>query len=162
VFWLPGKVAPDFKKAIGVNGDQVEGVDITVPQFNLKIRRKWPLNFITTDYLLTLRDLTGSVNSNPWRGFERREVLFLGASGSVRSSDLTWDITYSFAIQKSIWPDDGVFIGDVGPIKKRGWDYLWVRYEDAVDEAAKVVIRKPVAVYVEKVYPERNFAALGV
>ncbi len=29
------------------------------------------------------------------------------------------------------------FVGDIGPITKKGWEYLWVQYEDAVDDDAK-------------------------
>ena len=38
----------------------------------------------------------------------------------------------------------------------------WVRYEDAEDAAAKAIVKKPVAVYIEKVYGESNFAGLGI
>ena len=40
--------------------------------------------------------------------------------------------------------------------------YLGVRYADAEDAAAKVLVKKPVAAYVEKVYPDGDFAGLGI
>ena len=53
-------------------------------------------------------------------------------------------------------------VGDIVGINKKGWEYMWVRYADAEDATAKVIVKKPVAVYVEKVYEEGNFAVLGI
>ena len=39
---------------------------------------------------------------------------------------------------------------------------MWVRYEDAEDAAARAIVKKPVAAYVEKVYEEGNFGLLGI
>ena len=47
-------------------------------------------------------------------------------------------------------------------ISKKGWEYMWVRYADSEDAAAKAIVKKPVAVYIERVYEEGNFAALGI
>ena len=53
-------------------------------------------------------------------------------------------------------------IGQITGINKKGWEYLWVRYADAEDTTAKVLVKKPIAVYVEQVYPTTGFAALGI
>ena len=52
-------------------------------------------------------------------------------------------------------------VGDITNINKKGWEYLWVRYGDAEDTAAKTLIKKPTAVYVEKVYEQGDFGALA-
>ena len=39
---------------------------------------------------------------------------------------------------------------------------MWVRYQDTEDEDAKELIKKPVAVYIERVYDTANFAGLGI
>jgi len=39
---------------------------------------------------------------------------------------------------------------------------MWVRYEDREDDAANVLVKKPTAVYIEKVYEDGNFALLGI
>ena len=39
---------------------------------------------------------------------------------------------------------------------------MWVRYADSEDAGANAIVKKPVAVYVEKVYEEGNFAGLGI
>jgi hypothetical protein len=45
---------------------------------------------------------------------------------------------------------------------KKGWEYLWVRYADEEDAGSSTLVKKPVAAYVERVYEEGNFAALGI
>ena len=56
----------------------------------------------------------------------------------------------------------GITVGDITGIAKKGWEYLWVRYEDAEDSTAKTLVKRPVAAYVEKVYESGDFAALGI
>ncbi len=53
-------------------------------------------------------------------------------------------------------------MGNITGIDKKGWEYMWVRYADAEDAAAKAIVKKPVAVYSEKVYKQGNFAGLGI
>ena len=43
---------------------------------------------------------------------------------------------------------------------KKGWEYLWGRY--AEDAAAKAIVKRPAAAYIEKVYEEGDFAGLGI
>jgi hypothetical protein len=53
-------------------------------------------------------------------------------------------------------------VGPISNINKKGWEYLWVRYADSEDANAKMLVKKPVAVYIERVYEEGDFAALGI
>ena len=53
-------------------------------------------------------------------------------------------------------------MGDITGIDKKGWEYLWVQYADDVDAVKKQLIKKPVAVYIEKVYESALFSALGI
>jgi hypothetical protein len=54
----------------------------------------------------------------------------------------------------------GLAVGPITGITKRGWDYLWVRYADAEDQ--NVLVKQPIAAYVERVYLDGNFALLGI
>ena len=110
---------------------------------------------------LTLMGLTGAVNNAVFRGFQAGEVLFLGAGGSRRGTDPDdrWEISYKFAASPN---QTGMAVGSIAGIQKRGWDYLWVQYGEDVDATAKVLIKKPIAVYVEQVYPIASFAGLGI
>jgi len=154
----PGKTAPDFQGAIGVTHDNVEGVDITVPVYNFSETHYIDAAAVTPAYKATLFGLTGRVNNGAFKGFAAGEVLFLGASGSQRNQE-NWEITFRFAASPNI---TGLVIGDITGINKKGWEYLWVRYADSEDATAKVLVKKPMAVYVEQVYPYGDFAGLGI
>jgi hypothetical protein len=155
----PGMVAPDFQGAIGVSTDGVEGIDITVPVYHFAETHYKPDNQITGAYKGVLFNLTGKVNGDGFRGFAPGEVLFLGASGSKRGSgaEADWEITYRFAASPNV---TGLSIGPINGINKKGWEYLWVRYADQEDTAAKAIVKRPIAAYVERVYESGSFAAL--
>jgi len=153
-----GKTAPDFRGAVGATHDSVEGVDITVPIYNFSETHYLADSVVTGSYKATLFDLTGKVNNASFRGFAAGEVLFLGASGSKRGDD-DWEITFRFAGSPN---KTGLTVGDITGIDKKGWQYMWVRYADAKDATAKAIVKKPVAVYIEKVYEEGNFSGLGI
>lgn len=152
------QIAPDLRGAIGVTKDGVEGVDITVPVFHFSETHRLPDAVVTPWYVNTLFSLTGTVNDAPFRMFQAGEVLFLGASGSKRGMDL-WEITFRFAANPNV---SGLQIGEITNIEKQGWDYLWVRYTDWVDEYSNLLVKKPVNVYIEQVYRSGNFMLLGI
>lgn len=144
--------------AIGYDGENVAGVDITVPVWN------WQETHYLTDAELNTYAyyaLTGSVNSDVFEGYQPGEVLFLGASGQKRGTASTdkWEITFKFAASPNM---TGITVGSITGIAKNGWDYLWVQYGDDVDSSAAVRIKKPVAVYVERVYDSAPFSSLGL
>ena len=135
--------APDFGGAIEVDNEgNVNGVDVTMPV----------LNFTETHTMAGTRVSTS---------YSAGEVLFLGASGTKRSRKATapWEITYRFAVSPN---KAGFRVGDIQVNRKCGWDYLWVRYADKVAEGGRNVVKKPVAAYVEQVYPEGDFGNLGL
>ena len=147
--------APSYGGAIGVDSDgTVHGVDITMP--TLTFAETKVLNSVSTSSIKTLSNLTGKTTSGGFKGFSKGEVLFLGASGG-RRSDGKWEISYKFSVS----PNESNFsVGGISAGSKSGWEYAWVRYEDSVDGNA--VARKPVAVYVERVYDSADFGSLGL
>ena len=157
----PGTTAPDFGGAIGVTADGVEGVDITVPVFQFSETHYFTNGQVTPSYKGTLFTLTGKVNSGAFKGFQAGEVLFLGASGSRRGTDPDddWEITFRFAASPN---ETGLSVGSITGINKKGWEYLWVRYADDEDANAKVLVKKPIAAYVERVYENGDFSGLGI
>ncbi len=160
---LPG-AAPDFGGAIGVTEDSVEGVDITVPVYTFSETHYLSDSAVTTAYKGTLFSLTGRVNDAPFKGLAAGECLFLGAAGTRRggsggSGGDPWEISFAFAGSPNV---TGLSIGSIVGIQKKGWEYLWVRYQAAEDATAKMLIRKPIAAYVERVYREGSFSALGI
>jgi len=144
--------------AIGYDGENVNGVDIMVPTYNFTETHYFADTLITPAYKLTLFSITGCVNNDMFRGFAPGELLFLGASGSKRGNDL-WEIQYRFSGSPN---QVGIVVGDITGISKYGWDYMWVQYADDVDGTTQQIYKKPVAAYVEQVYPAAIFANLGI
>lgn len=158
---------PNHRGAIGWDGDTVNGVDIVVPVYNWSETFYIAGNLITGAYKAKLFALTGKVNDAPFRGFEAGEVLFLGARGSRRGIE-DWEIYFGFSASQN---KSDIYIGrvndqptdgEIGPINKRGWEYLWIDYQKSEDASAKAIIPKPKAVYVEQVYEEGAFSDLGI
>jgi hypothetical protein len=166
-FHTGSPAAPNMRGAIGVDGDSVAGVDIVVPQLTWTETYDVPSQYISTVYIKTVSSLTGTVNNLPFRGFAAGEVLFLGASGSQAwdqdTGDGPWSLSYKFvasANQGSNKTFPAITIGEIQNIEKDGHDYLWVRYEDAVDSST--LLKRPKFVYVDKVYRRVNFGLLGI
>jgi hypothetical protein len=153
-----GANAPDFKGAIGVTADAVEGVDITLPVYAFSETHFLADSVVTNPYKGILFMLTGRVNQAGFRGFFPGECLFLGASGSRRGT-YRWEINFKFASSPN---RAGLTVGGIAGISKKGWEYMWVRYADSDDAASKSLIKKAVAVYVEKVYEDGDFSLLGI
>jgi len=154
-----GKTAPVFDGAICVDNNSVNGCDITVPVFTWSDTYIFSTGVVTPTYKQTLFALTGKVNNASWGGYSAGEVLFMGASGSKRGNRGDWEIAFKFSASPNI---TGKTIGSITNIAKKGWEYLWVRYDNDTDTNAKVLIKKPVAVYIEQVYEYGNFGGLGI
>lgn len=154
-----GQTAPDFKGAIGVNGDTIDGTDITVPVYNFTETRKMFASSVTGAYKLALFNCTGKVNNATFKGFAAGEVLFLGASGSKTGRE-HWEIAFKFAASPNVVNLD--VGGTITVASKKGWEYLWVRFRDVDDNAAKTLVKRPAAAYVERVYEAADFSTLGI
>jgi hypothetical protein len=152
--------APDYNGAIGYDGENVTGIDVTMPVMNFSETHYLKPRKVSTQYKKTIAELTGSVNSKEFKGYAEGEVLFLGASGSRRGDDRDnfWEISFKFAVSAN---RKKFKVGKLDITEKKGWDYLWVRYADDVKDK-KTLIKKPVAAYVEKVYERKDFGLLGI
>jgi len=153
-----GETAPNFNGAIGVNGDNIDGTDITIPIYNFTETRKMFASTVTSGYKAALFAATGKVNNAAFKGFSAGEVLFLGASGSKTGVE-HWEIAFKFAASPNVTNLD---VGGITVSSKKGWEYLWVRFRDADDAAAKSLVKRPAAAYVERVYESADFSTLGI
>jgi hypothetical protein len=151
--------APDVGGAIGATADSVEGTDITVPIYSFSETHAIPAADVTNAYKGFLVALTGRTNNASFRGLAAGECLFLGASGSYDQGDDQWLIDFAFAGSPNL---TGLTVGDITGIAKNGWHYLWTRYEAVEDTTNDLLIRKPLGVYVEKVYRDGDFSGLGI
>lgn len=146
------------ESAINFDGENVNGVDIVIPQYQWSETYWWAT--ASDAFKAIIANNTGCYNNATFRGFAAGEVLFLGASGTKQGNGW-WQITYKFAYSKN---QASLSIGTSGitVAAKKGWDYLWIRYEDAIDAAMSNRIKKPVAAYIEEVYQPADFSVLGI
>ncbi len=140
---------------------------MVTPAFDFTLRVKLPIENWNPTYVANMRALTGKVNSTGFYvrihgqtyTFPAGELLFLGGSGDESTASEFIELTLRFAANPN---RTGIAIGDITGIDKKGWEYLWVRYEDVEDASAKMIVKRPAAVCVEKVYEEGNFGLLGI
>lgn len=152
--------APWMGGAIGATKDSVEGVDIKIPSFSWTETHYLDDSHVTMAYINTLFALLASVNDKYFRQFAPGEVLLDGVSGASRddSQEGDWEVQFTFAAQPN---RSDIYIGNIGPISKRGWEYLWVFYQKQEGDA-NLALPRPRAVYVERVYPWGDYMRLGI
>jgi len=154
--------APDLKGVIAVDGNGVNGVDVVTPQLQWQEQYDVPNSYVTSAWIRKVAGVTGTTNAAGFRGFEAGEVLFVGCSGSQEWDDQRgkgpWSLTFRFIASRNV---TGEKIGDVTGISKKGHEYLWVRYEEAVSTSSDL-IKRPKYVYVNKVYDSSDFSKLGI
>lgn len=157
----PPSTAASMNGAIGVDDSSVNGVDVVVPALSWTETYDVPHAYITAAYIKGVAGLTGSVNKNAFRTFAAGEVLFMGCSGQQEWDEQRgngpWTLSFKFVASPNVTDQK---IGDITGVSKKGHEYLWVRYEDAV--SSNQLVKKPKAVYVNKVYREGEFSGLGI
>lgn len=155
-----GETAPDFEGAIGVSQQgetiSVAGVDIVVPRYSFSETHVFAAASIDAAYKGTLFSLVGSTNDASFKGLAAGECLLQGVSGGARG-DGDYELTFNF---EGLPNETDITVGDITVASKGGWDYLWAYYAEEVD--AGRYISKPVAAYVERLYPRKNFSLLGI
>lgn len=156
--------APSFGGAIGVDGDgNVLGCDVVMPQPGFSETVVLTKGQFNVSYKRRLIYLSGKVNAERFRGFERGEVRFDGASAQKNGED--WSVTYRFSVSEN--KTNFVVGGDgteenpgITVSEKLGWDYLWFRYaevdvKDGDDVVA--VVRRPISAHIDRVYEFADF-----
>ena len=157
-YGLDGEVAPGGTGTIGDDGENVEGVDITIPVYNFTETYYLATAYVTAAYKKNLVNLTGKVNNARFKGLATGEVLFMGASGSLRSED-DWEVTFRFAASPN---RTNITIGSITGIDKKGWEHLWVRYAKDKSGTPERQINEAIAVFIEQVYEYAHFSLLGI
>ena len=167
----PGGVddAASMSGAINVDDRGVNGVDIIVPALQWTESYDVPSKYVTSAYIRNLAKITGHTTQQEFRGFKVGEVLFTGATGSHEWDDQRgngpWSLSFKFVASPNAGDGQTLLPLNVGPITnidKRGHEFLWVRYATNENGAKNQLVREPIAVYVNKVYPEGDFALLGI
>lgn len=158
-FPAAGETAPDFKGGIAFADGKFEGVDRYVEAFTFTVSKVLANSSITNAYIQTLRDCAFRWNAAPYRGMPAGEVLFMGAAGSPRDAK-SYTMNYDFMCSKNA---SGLTSGGISGITKQGHDVLWHFRQEIEDTTAKIVVKRPIAAYVERVYLSASFqTALGL
>lgn len=155
----------DFKGAINVSKDRVEGVDVPVgtAQLTLTVYRK-PAE-LTAAYFDDLLACVGKTNDDEFYGRAEGSLLFLGVDVAfVNDSSIDPDdqeaVALPFVFQYS--PPGVVSIDGFDDVNKDGWEYVWPYFAEEVDTGAGLLIAKPVQLNREKVIESADFSALGI
>ena len=154
--------APDFKHGIGYNNGLLQGVDVVVPKMGFSIEADLTADEFNDAQLAYMHNITGSVNSAPMWIFPVGSVLFLGVTGQSHreknESTGNWDLWYRCNFEFEASPP--VIDGTISPfthVHKQGMQYFWCFHADRKDETSGITIPKPIAGYVETVYPYADF-----
>lgn len=149
----PGVIEPD------ADGNP-RGLDIPAPTFTFSETHKFRSSKMTTEFKKRLAYGVRRMNSKTFRGFAPGEVLFVGANAQQEDSsdDTNWTVTYNFSVQPN---QKNIVIGNITVPTKFGWDYLWKMIESKTNAKGKV-IKRVVAVFVERIYQPLDFGELGI
>lgn len=171
-----GSYAPpeeDAPKAHGI-GDQgegtLDGVDVETPRYEFTVTKVFTSPAAAPSET-TLYALAGTMNDAEFSVTDSRtdrtitcaagECLFRGHEAGAARGDGGLEITYNFAVSPNRAnfeiPGTGITVD-----AKKGWDYLWCRYEQAEDDDAKRLYKKAIAAYVDQVYRETDFSDLEI
>lgn len=141
-----GQTAPDFKGAINVTKDNVEGADVPIRSMNFSLTRSYLSDQVDNAFILSIYNLCCCVSTQPFLFLGPGEALFTGASGSDKGKGLC-TINYKFSGR----PNATFDVGSIAGISKKGHELLWIRYADEEDTASMTLVKKPVAAYIERV-----------
>lgn len=151
---IGGGAAPDLGRAIGWTKDGVEGTDIVSPnpEFTVKIKGQ-PMTF---QYYYDLCECTGCKNiATAFGVFKPGELLYLGCDGQC-GPDRIWELTHKFAYNRN--RQNFFATPDITMDEKKGWDYLWVGYNN--QKIGGKLRQYPVEVYIEQVYDSVDFGRI--
>lgn len=150
--------APDYKHAIGVTKDKIEGCDI--PGGKMEFTIPAVRDTCTRGYLKKIKALVGRTNNAVWSNFPADSLLYLGATGQYAGDGgvTRYNISHKFAAgehEVNLEPSPEILI----PLK-RAWEYMWCAYEEKV--VGNFVLQVPAAVYVETVMGRGDFRNLEI
>jgi hypothetical protein len=153
-----GGVAKDYMGAIAPDKDgKVQGAEVP-PQPRMTFQRTVRRPIITLLYGRVLLELAGRTNHAMWYGYGARSLLYMGCEASFNQGE-GWELTHKFGVEPTL-KDVPICAGLVVP-EKKGFEYLWVDYEETTDGAGKLVT-VPAAAYVEQVFLDGPFNLIGI
>jgi len=139
------------------DGSEAEGVEIFEPVYEESETHWFKTSDLTLAYRDTISNIVGHTNNAPFKGYQAGEVLFKGVSGSRRGANDS-EITFRWSVRRN---QNDFQLGDVKGITKKGWEYLWPRYQ-VVRQFEAPSINKITHVAIATVFPEADFSGLNI
>jgi hypothetical protein len=162
-----GATTSDNDNLINATDEGVEGVSINEPVFDFSVTKVWASGSLPS--LSTILSLASEVNDASITFTDSEtgmsitlaagECLFVGANFDREGGDGSVAVTYQFSARPN---ETGISIGSLTGIAKKGWEYLWARYQPAELGTLKVRGQEAIQAYVEKVYETGTLSGLGV
>ncbi len=158
---------PVLRNVIGVNGSNVEGVEIEVGKVEFSLSKKVDIGEIPVVYLNTLATFTdrSAVNDAQyiinWLG---QQLIFPEGTLRFRGASVKWDnfkavgIDYHFVYSRGILTADNFTVGASDVITKEGHEYGWIMYRSSTSNGIET--KTPLGYIVNKVYPKLDFGLL--
>ena len=168
-FWSPAgsyaiygnpEYAEDLMGAIEFDGETVKGTGVPVPKATWSEEFKREEFWFHPARLKKVCEFVGKTNETEYRLFPAGSLLILSIEGSFRKTyEFFYRVTYGYSPNKTnISYGEGTDQFIVS--EKKGWQYLWLRYEKQL-LASGVVYPVPRAAYVHDIFDTIEFAGLA-
>lgn len=154
-----GMKAPNFYGAINATAEgTIDGVDLPVPCQKWNEKHYLAKSIVNTAWENAVTDLSQCTNNAPFRGRDVDQVKFDHVTTNDTGDDLV-ECTFYFEAGPHL---ENITIGDITGINKPAWAFLWILSIPDVDPETHFMIKKPRAVYVEKVFFSEDFSVLAI
>ncbi|MDD5729410.1 MAG: hypothetical protein PHV59_12690, partial [Victivallales bacterium] len=146
-----------LKNKILVNPDgSVTGIDIPDSRLRFSETHYYARSSLSFAFVRKLKALTNRVNNRAFRGFEKGEVLFTGASGNWDDDTDIVTVTYNFEIREN---EAATTIDGISCNALLGWNYRWIFYKKTKTENG--IAPKAAAVIDNAVFNTTDLNQLG-
>ncbi len=113
---------------IGVDGDEIHGIDVPVPQTKITVNFRHPAGKLNAAYVKAISELTGRPNNDVFLTYDPGEVMFLGPTFTETQAEATAQYDFAISRNRTDFQMGGITIDE-----KKGWDLLSPYYGDDVD-----------------------------
>lgn len=149
--------AANVGTAIGVDGEQIQGVDVYRPLGTLRVSKRINASTYSPSFRRNLYRAQNRVNSGNWFDWSAGEVLFLGAEiEPIKSNE--WRVTYNFLFADYPGPT-AITLADGSQVNvaNRPWEYLWLRFGSKTVDGVKQ--KTALSAHIASVYEFFNFSS---
>ena len=162
----PSESDDDANGGIGWNGKtgseaEFAGVDVPTADMQETYTKLIPVSKLTATYKKAVANLTGKVNNASFKGYDAKEVMFLGMSYTAPVKGQKKVLaTYNFRI--SMKETSIKISGQTYTVNKQGWQYVWARSQIANDPTTGKPKAQVDGVYISEVCETADFSVLGL